>query len=87
MTFIADPKNVHRVFAPESGFDLTRVFRDVPKDGAWFRFLFEGTTFIVKLNVSWSNNGSKATYLLHVKQLADGSGCDPSRPIVPMATS
>jgi hypothetical protein len=31
MTFIADPKNVHRVFAPESGFDLTRFFRDVPK--------------------------------------------------------
>jgi hypothetical protein len=86
MTFIADPKNVHRVFAPESGFDLTRVFRDVPKDGAWFRFLFEGTTFIVKLNVSWSNNGSKATYLLQVKQLADGSGCG-SRPIVPMAIS
>jgi len=52
----------------------------VPKDGAWFRFLFEGTTFIVKLNVSWSNNGSKATYLLQVKQLADGSGCG-SRPI------
>ena len=26
MTFIADPKNVHRVFAPESGFDLTRFF-------------------------------------------------------------
>ena len=71
MTFIADPKNGRRVFDPERGYALTKIFRDVPKGEAWFDFFFEGTTFQVKSSVSWSDDRNKYTYTLGVKQLED----------------
>ncbi len=79
ITFIADPKNGRRVFDPESGYALTRIYRDVPKGEEWFDFLFEGTTFEVKASFSWSDDGSKGTYVLQVKQLGDSFRHSPSR--------
>ena len=78
MTFIADPKNGRRVFDPESGYALTKIFRDVPKDEAWFDFFFEDTTFLVKSNVSWSRDRNKCTYVIQVKQLEDSFRHSPS---------
>src|SRR5690349_13062631 len=78
MTFIADPRNGRRVFDPDSGYALTKVFRDVPKNEAWFDFFFEDTTFLVKSNVSWSDDRRRCTYAIQVKQLEDSFRHSPS---------
>jgi hypothetical protein len=79
MTFIADPRNRRSVFDPDSGYVLTKIFRYVPKDEAWFDFFFEDTTFLVKSNVSWSHDRNKYTYVIQVKQLEDSFRASLSR--------
>ena len=79
MTFIADPKNGRRVFDPESGYALTKIFRDVPNEEAWFDFFLEDTTFLVKSNVSWSHDRNKCSYVIQVKQVEDSFRNSPSR--------
>jgi hypothetical protein len=79
MTFIADPENGRRVFDPVSGYALTKVFRDVPKSDAWFDFFYEGVTFLVKSNVTWSDNRNKCVYSLEVSQIENSVRQSPSR--------
>lgn len=71
MTFVADPENGRRVFDPETGYALVKVYRDVPNDEAWFDFFLEGTRFLVKSKVSWSDDHNKATFTVRIKQLED----------------
>jgi hypothetical protein len=67
--FIPDQKNGRRVFDPETGYALTKVFRDVPIGEAWFDFLFEEIALTVKSKFSWSDGGKKCTYVVQVQQL------------------
>lgn len=69
MAFMADPNNGRMVFDPESGHALIRIFRDVPNGEAWFDLELEGCRFLVKSDMSWSEERRHVTCRFHIDQL------------------
>ncbi|WP_315799392.1 hypothetical protein [Bradyrhizobium sp. SZCCHNR1002] len=79
MAFISDPENRRRVFDPESGFELTGIFRDVPKDEFWFDFSSEHIAFMAKSKLSWSADRMQCMFTFNVAQLYHSYRCNPLR--------
>jgi hypothetical protein len=69
MEFIADPKNLRRVFAPGTAYALVSISRDVPTDQVWFDFYIDDTRFEVRSRFAWSNGGKNCTCAMQVQEL------------------